>query len=291
MILKNNKGVTLIALVTTIIAILIITSITIYNFSGQLEIKKVNNLYSDIENLNEKVSAYYINNDKLPEFDKKYTKSDLETINYSLYDNLNKNDSDEYYIINLSKLENLTLNYGRQYSMWENNNKSANLNESNDVYIINEMTHQIYYVKGITYDGKKYFTKDADIEQIDAIQIQEGTNNYIIKINESEIELQDSDSLIYGLKNKITSKEGIISLNIQITEETTNSKTDKLEYCFAKVNSEEASNFTAFNLNTENKATLVSKQLSEGEYYLIIKIFDQNGNKYEYKIGGITITY
>lgn len=58
--MKNNKGITMISLVITIIVLLIVSSITIYNGLGQLEIKRVNYLYVDIESLSTKVAEYYL---------------------------------------------------------------------------------------------------------------------------------------------------------------------------------------------------------------------------------------
>ncbi len=61
----------------------------------------------------------------------------------------NPNDNSNYYVIDLKKLENLTLNYGKNYQ---------SSSSSNDVYIINEQSHNIYYAKGITLDNKIYYT-------------------------------------------------------------------------------------------------------------------------------------
>ena len=57
------------------------------------------------------------------------------------------NDGEIYYTIDLEELENPSLNYGDGY-------RSC----ASDRYIINEDSHVIYYVKGITYDGKEYHT-------------------------------------------------------------------------------------------------------------------------------------
>ena len=58
-----------------------------------------------------------------------------------------------YYTIKLDELENLSLNYGFEYTK---------LGE--DRYIINEESHVIYYYKGIAYDGLKYHTIGAHKE-------------------------------------------------------------------------------------------------------------------------------
>ena len=67
---------------------------------------------------------------------------------------INPNDSEEYYEIDLSVLENLDLVYGEKM-----------LGED-DVYIINQRSHTIYYVKGVTYNEKIYYTKKLDYEKI-----------------------------------------------------------------------------------------------------------------------------
>ena len=64
--LKDSKGITLLALTITIIVMMILSGTLIISTNNQLKIKKVNNLYSDIELLNNKVSEYYIKNKTLP---------------------------------------------------------------------------------------------------------------------------------------------------------------------------------------------------------------------------------
>ena len=72
--MKNNKGITMISLVITIIVLIIVTSITIYNGTAQLGIKRVNSLYADIDSISTKVAEYYLKNGKLPVFENEYIK-------------------------------------------------------------------------------------------------------------------------------------------------------------------------------------------------------------------------
>ena len=67
--MKNDKGVTLLVLTVTVIVLIIITSITIYGARNQLAIKYLNYLYSDIDSINTRVSAYYLKNNELPVFE------------------------------------------------------------------------------------------------------------------------------------------------------------------------------------------------------------------------------
>ena len=70
--MKNDKGVTLLVLTVTVIVLILITSITIYGARNQLAIKYLNYLYSDIDSINTRVSAYYLKNNELPVFEKPY---------------------------------------------------------------------------------------------------------------------------------------------------------------------------------------------------------------------------
>ena len=149
--LRNNKGVTLIILCLTIAVL-----ITISKSSSQLAIRNLNYLYSDIETINTSISDYYLKNVKLPT--KGEYCSDKATFAKMLggLDKINQEDSGKYYVIDLSELDSLTLNYGREYSKW-----SSASSTYNDIYVINETTHQVYYVRGIELDGEMYYTNIA----------------------------------------------------------------------------------------------------------------------------------
>ena len=108
--LKNNKGVTLLILTITITVLLIITGITITNSKGQLAIKNVNNLYSDLESISTKVSDYYLKNDSLPVLENTYLNSSnaLKLLCISNGEDeslINPNDDGNYYVLDLSKFQ------------------------------------------------------------------------------------------------------------------------------------------------------------------------------------------
>ncbi len=177
--MKNNKGITLISLIITVIIILIITSALIFNTENQLQMRKIQNLSNDIEILNAKVDEYYLKYGELPklcdytssEYENFKTKEDfkksLETVrkgqNASFNSDININDGDKYIVIDLEKLGNLTLNYGydTEYKylkdkkiVVENNGDKV----ENEIYVINAKTHQIYFPRGIFVDNIMYYT-------------------------------------------------------------------------------------------------------------------------------------
>ena len=80
--MRNNKGITMISLVITIIVLLIVTSITVHNGLVQMKIKRVNNLYADIDSLSTKVAEYYLKNKTIPIYNEPYVddKNELQVL-------------------------------------------------------------------------------------------------------------------------------------------------------------------------------------------------------------------
>lgn len=267
--LKNNRGITLLILTITITVLLIVTSIVIYDSTSQLGIKYLNNLYSDFDSIDTKISDYYLKNNSLPIFeDNTYLDSinELRTllkINGGTGEEINPNDNGPYYVINLSKLENLTLNYGREYKDW---NIDSFYENYQDLYIINKVTHQIYYPKGIKYKGDVYFTPNLTNEVVNQIQSSRASEDGIdLVVNQSKKSTVNSE-------NKV-----IVDANITLNL-SSDYKTEDLQYCWQKVRNTGDKTYTKFSLDESKSATLTSKLLEDNtEYYLYVKIFDTNG--------------
>lgn len=110
---------------------------------GILIYKGVNNarldsFYNDLKTLGDKVSYYYDEYGGIP-VKEEYTGSE----NFKAQKN--ESDSNTYYIIDTNSLEDLNL-------------KNEVTGEGEDVYIINDISHTIYYAKGISVEGKMYYT-------------------------------------------------------------------------------------------------------------------------------------
>lgn len=148
--LKSNKGVTMVALGVTILIIVIITSTLVYNSFTGMSTRTLNNMYNDVELLENKIAAYYVKYGQLPILNLLYT--DISTIK-----DINVNDNGNYYVIDLSLLPNLTLNFGKGYKSIKQGDTS-----NNDVYVINEQSHNVYYPAGVKYDGIMYYTVQAN---------------------------------------------------------------------------------------------------------------------------------
>ena len=185
--IKKEKGVTMVALVITVIILLILTSMLVYNATDSVHIKALTNLYNDVELLREKVSEYYNESAKI-KYKIKYTNtSQLSSV-------LSKNnDTGDFYVIDLEAMKGITLNYGKDYEKIKNDEQNADT--YTDVYIINENSQNIFYVQGIKITQnnttKTYYTDytepdetTVDLRYIDGILIPE--NYYYIGTTKDE---------------------------------------------------------------------------------------------------------
>ena len=180
-LVKNSKGITLISLVITVAIISILTNVVIYNAVGNLKSTKLGNMQNDIENLRDKVSNYYSQYGKIPaNTEIEYTNiGNLESTGI-ISDTL---DTGKFYVIDLAAMENVTLNYGRDYEKITNTSTQEEINGLTDLYIINEFSHNIFYVEGIELDGEMFYTDytsddvdkvAADLRYYDGVEIPDG---------------------------------------------------------------------------------------------------------------------
>ncbi len=201
--LKNVKGITLTSLAITIIVLMILTSVVIYNIADNLKTQKLVQLQSDIKNLRDKVSNYYMETGSIPAKCEYTNTGHIDTISEVV-------DTGKFLVLDLSAIDNLTLNYGKDY---ENIKKlenfksgqelaSQDIQNNTDLYIINETSHNIFYVEGIQIDGETYYTdytkenvdkESVELKYINGIKIPEGFN-YISGTKDTGIIIQSNDA-------------------------------------------------------------------------------------------------
>lgn len=146
--MKNQKGITLMLLVATLAIMAIIIGTLSYNSIAGLRLKLYYDMCADIELLDEKVALYYLENKSLPTTDKTIEIGELITDYGENNVNYNPNNSGKLYLIDLSKMENLSLN-NPQYEFY-----------------IDEQSHTIYFTRGIALDGYTYYTVPLDYEEV-----------------------------------------------------------------------------------------------------------------------------
>ena len=136
--LKSEKGITLITIMVTIVILAILAGIAIRNVDLGTDIRNYNFMCADIELLESKILTYYNNNGIIP-------KGDLVTSPELGGQESSRDAGGNYYKVDISKLTNVTLNYGGSKT-------------SKDVYIVNEKSLEVYYLEGAVYEGTKYST-------------------------------------------------------------------------------------------------------------------------------------
>lgn len=171
--LRNNKGISLITVIMTVLVLTILLSTISYTAVKNTKVKAINQLYNDLRTVTDEVQLYYAKHNKLPiSQDLVYTVTDTYVevqrdgvsqkynyisnvkLDFILKPNLtsfseenlyNPNDYDDstgvgkavYYKVDLSKFDNVTLS-------------------NNGTYLVNENSKTIYYYDGIEIYGEVY---------------------------------------------------------------------------------------------------------------------------------------
>lgn len=165
--LRNNKGVTLVTEVLTIVILMMILAVISYSSTTSLQIRKLNNMYADIINIQEKAANYYLKYGEAP-----VTEEQIDitsTVNLPT-DQINPNDeAGAYYKVDFSKLLNVTLN---------------NKQTAEEYYFMNTKTLTTYFSEGIKVDEsnngsettKVFYTLRENYENVNKIEIEDYQN-------------------------------------------------------------------------------------------------------------------
>lgn len=143
---KSNRGITIIALIITIIVMLILASVTIEFGTGQIERAKLEDIKTTM--LLIKGRAQIVADKE--SFGEEYDKTGM----------INLADATDY---NTSKLQNIlndleTSNlYIWEQTAMDNNNIQVTVTKS-DFFVIDYVTGEVYYSIGYTYQGKTYYS-------------------------------------------------------------------------------------------------------------------------------------
>lgn len=284
--LRQEKGITMMALVVTIIILLILTSVLVFNTQDSVYIKRLNNLYSDIELLRSKTDEYYNEYGQIPA---KIKYTNIDTLKNVLS---TKNDTGDFYVIDLEAMEGITLNYGKDYENVKNlpKNEETNANNYTDLYIINENSHNIFFVRGIEIKEKDtvktYYTDytepdetTVDIRYVDGILIPDGYY-YIEKTKDSSgnetivISNNKEENVNLNQTNQFTWEKQIS----QITEVPSSVTLENNQEDYQFISS--VNNFKGYFKNTEGKVRYVvvnEEQWSEA-YTKDTEYKDKNGD-------------
>lgn len=155
----KNKGISLVTLSASIVVLIILSSIMISSSVKGIKLGELKRLQNDIELLEDTVEIYQIENKALPTI----IKYPSEKITIGA-DYRNPNDDDNYWVIDIQKLDGISLNYGADNSKITSDMTETDLLKYNDIYIINEQSHQIYYLRGLQVENKIHYTNSIGEE-------------------------------------------------------------------------------------------------------------------------------
>lgn len=167
----EEKGISLISLVVATTVLVILANVIIYNAKDNLKIGNLKEMQNDISNLRDKVSSYYAQNGKIPASLSYTNEEAIEKIRQAGVIS-QKVDIGEFKVIDLSAIDNLTLNRGEDYKKIKaiENPSMEQVNQYTDLYIINETSHNVFYVEGIKLDNEVFYT-DYTAEEIDKASV------------------------------------------------------------------------------------------------------------------------
>lgn len=138
-----KKGVSLLIVILAVSIMLVLISTASVIGSKSIISANYEEFNLVLQRVADEVNDYYIANKTLP--------IKNESINISTYGDLyeyinNTNDSkDNFYIVDMDKLNDETIEKGRGTTA------------SRDIFIVAETSHNVYYVAGFTYNKVKYF--------------------------------------------------------------------------------------------------------------------------------------
>ncbi len=166
--LLQKSGITLISLVLMVVILIILTSTIVVSVASVSNNSKMVAFATDLNNIEQSVQAYYLENNELPKISApvEYSKSSLislaELKEAQLESEIvaNFDTSDKFFEIDLNKID------------IANTTRGLKQKGSNDIYVVNSRNFRVYYVKGVLIGGDIYFsltdklTKSTNIQGI-----------------------------------------------------------------------------------------------------------------------------
>lgn len=150
--MKSQKGVTLMILMATVVIMAIVAGTINYNTKSAVKTNEYYSMCADIELLDEKIALYYLQNNSLPITGEPIGLENICNDEAVRKENENPNNSNKIYRIDIGKLDNLSL--------------------TNSEYFIDEQSHTIYYLYGVTFDNYTYYTVPLDYQKVELSNYQ-----------------------------------------------------------------------------------------------------------------------
>ena len=257
---KKNKGITLIALILTIVILLILLTIGVNTGTGLIKDSRYTKTISEMKTLQTGVNKIY-EEIKLNEVDESKYEGNTSSLESSKKAKAQKS-------YNTAKNNNKTAkDIGNfedyKYYTPEELKKEFNIDDVDSDYIINAKSRTVISVDGAKRDGNTYYS----LNEIEGEQYNVDYINPFIKLSE--------DGGTYIIKNKNPIK---IELEAEL-QEISKDKV-KVEYAWSTSNEITPASWEELILDEENKATISKENITnEQTYYLWTKISIKSTNE------------
>lgn len=144
--MRNKKGITLVALTTMVLLIILLSSTITFISVNALDLKRSNEVKADLRLLTDKVEEYFLSNDSLP------TTGEGMLISLGAPTQTNKIASTE-----LPASKRNQFDRGRYFLINYDLLDGIILNSVDRAYVVNEGSHTVYVLDGYeTSQGKEY---------------------------------------------------------------------------------------------------------------------------------------
>lgn len=211
----KNRGITLVALVITIIISLILLSVSIVTIKNSIDKSALSNFGNEINDIQDATKSYYILNNALPKKESiaKLSKNDVlalvgATNQTAFSDELTQNGDntlDEFYEVDISKLG------------IENTTKGLATNGSNDIYVVSYPSINIYYLKGVKANKTMYFSTINVVAYTkvnsNSIDTSEVSTQIVAGMTVKKSNAKWSNKLGFSLVSKLTTEEVFIEIS------------------------------------------------------------------------------
>lgn len=174
----RKEGISLIALVITILVMAILASVVLMKLDNSISSSKEVAFANELKEISEGAKVYYLLNKELPVVkNTSYSKTELLTMSSNATElqneiDLNQDTSTVYYKIDMNLIAKSDGLYGNEASTY-------------DFYVISEDGNFVYYPLGIKIEDDIYFSLTSKLSQITDITIGSGVSGDVVSVTSS----------------------------------------------------------------------------------------------------------
>lgn len=289
-----KKAISLVSLVIVIIVMIILASTVIISSSTAVQDTNKTMFANEILNIQTLVDEYYAKNGSFPI-------GNSVTFNYNELESFGKSQfasesSTQFYEVALQDIGLASVEF-------------ANKDSQNDVYVLSNTTGKVYYLEGLEYDSKMYYTVSDELYNDNVLIKSNGKNEikrYDVLFSLNEIE-KTNNPVIVSVKlpksavinsvtttnNKSVSSESvtgdykIITVN-ETSEDKTGNYTVTVNYTYKEVT--KVAKYTVTNYVSNNFSISTSESINSDIVYVTVSVTSNVANITEMKYETATIT-